>query len=357
MLTAPLIAGFRTGDCNLNGVCDAEDVAAGTSLDCNGNQVPDECEPDCNGNQILDSCDISTGTSPDCNANGIPDECEPSGDCNGNSVFDLCDINCAATGSPAAFFECDQANGLCGLSDDCNGNCIPDECEIVGSCSGVDPCCSSHSLPGCECPRCCAAVCQIEPLCCTLGWISQCATYAATIPVCACGLSGVCLDFDCNENEIVDECDITSGTSSDCNANEMPDECEISVGISNDCNANNVPDDCEPDCDGDGIPDDCDSSCCIDSDCQAGNVCCNFICRECCDPDNCGTGEVCCNNQCEECCDDPDCTDPFKPLCRPWDNVCVLCYDDSHCGSNCCCMANGSCSCGPFACNQYLWGP
>lgn len=37
-VTAPYIARYRIGDCNLNGVCDAEDVAAGTSLDCNGNQ-------------------------------------------------------------------------------------------------------------------------------------------------------------------------------------------------------------------------------------------------------------------------------------------------------------------------------
>ena len=162
-LTAPLIARFRIGDCNLNGVCDAEDVAAGTSLDCNGNQIPDECEPDCNGNQIQDSCDISTGTSHDCNGNGVPDECDPVEDCNGNLVPDLCDINCATTDIE---FECNATNGLCGLSDDCNGNCIPDECEIEGSCSAVEPCCSSHpGTPGCECPRCCAAVCQFDSFC------------------------------------------------------------------------------------------------------------------------------------------------------------------------------------------------
>ena len=80
------------------------------------------------------------------------------------------------------------------------------------------------------------------------------------------------------------------------------------------------------DADGDGIPDDCENTWEPVGDCSA----------------------------------DPDCccvTNRFKPLCRPWDNVCVLCYDDSHCGSNCCCMANGSCFCGPFACGQFLQGP
>jgi len=32
-------------DCNNNGVADTQDIANGTSLDCNGNLIPDECEP------------------------------------------------------------------------------------------------------------------------------------------------------------------------------------------------------------------------------------------------------------------------------------------------------------------------
>ena len=46
--------------------------------DCDGNDVPDECEPflDCNSNGTHDPCDVSGGLSPDCNTNGLPDECE-----------------------------------------------------------------------------------------------------------------------------------------------------------------------------------------------------------------------------------------------------------------------------------------
>ena len=51
-------------------------ISVGVSSDCNGNGVPDECEPDCNGNGVADECDITSGTSQDCNGNGIPDECD-----------------------------------------------------------------------------------------------------------------------------------------------------------------------------------------------------------------------------------------------------------------------------------------
>ncbi len=46
-------------DCNDNGVDDSDDIAAGTSADCNGNLVPDECETDCNTNGVPDECDLA----------------------------------------------------------------------------------------------------------------------------------------------------------------------------------------------------------------------------------------------------------------------------------------------------------
>lgn len=84
--------GLTVNDCNGNGIGDHCDIAAGTSADCDLNDVPDECQadcdadgvpdacsPDCNGNGTPDSCDIADGTSADCNANGIPDECDEGG--------------------------------------------------------------------------------------------------------------------------------------------------------------------------------------------------------------------------------------------------------------------------------------
>lgn len=43
---------------------------------------------DCNGNQIADQQDIANGTSGDCDKNGVPDECQP--DTDGNGLPDTC---------------------------------------------------------------------------------------------------------------------------------------------------------------------------------------------------------------------------------------------------------------------------
>ncbi len=152
-----------TGDCNGNGINDLQDIAAGTSLDVNGNSTPDECELDCNDNNIPDSWDISTGTSLDCNVNQKPDECDIasgiSRDCNSNGIPDSCEI---ADGAP-----------------DCNNNGILDSCEIA---SGASDDCNANGVPD-EC------------------------------------------ESDCNLNGIADECDIASGFSLDVNHDGYPDEC------------------------------------------------------------------------------------------------------------------------------------
>jgi hypothetical protein len=77
-LPCMLFLGDWIGDCNQNDVPDLDDIAAGTSNDCNGNATPDECEAklDCNFNDMLDVCEIDDGLVDDLNANGIPDECE-----------------------------------------------------------------------------------------------------------------------------------------------------------------------------------------------------------------------------------------------------------------------------------------
>ncbi len=70
-------------------------ISGFVSGDCNGNGVPDACEPDCNNNGTPDDCDITAGVSEDCNGNGIPDECDiangTSPDANGNGIPDECD--------------------------------------------------------------------------------------------------------------------------------------------------------------------------------------------------------------------------------------------------------------------------
>ncbi len=70
--------------------------------------------------------------------------------------------------------------------------------------------------------------------------------------------------FDCNANLLPDSCEIASGAASDCNGNTILDSCEIADGSATDCNGNATPDACEiasgssPDCNGNGAIDQCD---------------------------------------------------------------------------------------------------
>jgi CxxC motif-containing protein (DUF1111 family) len=129
-------------DCDGDGVCDSEEIAAGTEADCNGNQLPDACdiaagESDCNQNGVPDACDIASGASADADLDGKPDECFV--DCNANEVPDTVEVaqglvpDCNHNGVPDA---CDIAAGTV---TDYNGNGIPDSCpgEIVVGGSGL----------------------------------------------------------------------------------------------------------------------------------------------------------------------------------------------------------------------------
>lgn len=162
-------------DCNENGISDSEDIAGGTSQDCNDNGMPDECESDCNDNGLADECDIAQGTSEDCNGNSVPDECEFT-DCNDNGVLDECDI-------------------LDGTSNDCDGNDVPDECEFTD-------CNENGVLDRCDIAE---------------GTSGDCDGNA---------VPDECEFEDCNQNEINDRCDIAEGTSEDLNGSGIPDECE-----------------------------------------------------------------------------------------------------------------------------------
>jgi thrombospondin 2/3/4/5 len=98
----------------------------------NSNGVPDECEDDCNLNGIPDDIDIAAGTSEDCNFSALPDECELTGnDCDTNGIPDECDTDCNTNGTPDA----------CEAFTDCNTNAVPDECESDTDTDGfIDAC-------------------------------------------------------------------------------------------------------------------------------------------------------------------------------------------------------------------------
>ena len=245
-------------DCNANGAPDECDIDAGTSFDCDGNGVPDECDPDCNNNGTPDACEGFV----DCNSNSVPDECELAGnDCNSNSVPDECDTDCDANGTPD---DCEAIT-------DCNTNGVPDGCELVGNdCNqnGVpdecDPDCNANGTPD---------DCEAIIDCNTNGVPDECELAGND-----CNTNGIpdeC-DTDCNTNGTPDDCESladcnANGTPdvcesiTDCNTNGVPDECELA---GNDCNTNGIPDECDTDCNSNGTPDDCESI----TDCNTNGV-------------------------------------------------------------------------------------
>lgn len=98
---------YRRVNCDCN---DNDDLAGGTSADCNTNSIPDEC-------------DVANGMSPDCNTNAIPDECElDTNDCNTNSVPDECDPDFDDDGW---IDDCDDD------IDDDGVNNVPDMCDFT----------------------------------------------------------------------------------------------------------------------------------------------------------------------------------------------------------------------------------
>jgi hypothetical protein len=124
-----------SGDCDADGVCDADEITSGAEQDCNANGILDACEItsgadfDCNANGVLDSCDIAAGTSNDVDSNAIPDDCQP--DCDGDALPDT--------------WELSQ-----GLAFDCDANDIPDNCDIA---SGADDKNANGELDACEFAR------------------------------------------------------------------------------------------------------------------------------------------------------------------------------------------------------------
>ncbi len=82
-----LFARFALPDCNANGVGDGQDLADGTSQDCDSSGVPDECETDGDGDGVIDACDNCPMTAnagqEDVDADGLGDSCDDTQCCGG----------------------------------------------------------------------------------------------------------------------------------------------------------------------------------------------------------------------------------------------------------------------------------
>ncbi|MBN2563863.1 MAG: S8 family serine peptidase [Phycisphaerae bacterium] len=136
-----------TIDCNGNGINDSDEIAAGTSLDLNNNDILDECEIDSDLDGVPDDFDACPGyaDTEDEDGDGAPDGCDTcpgfddATDTDEDGVADGCD---ACPGFDDSIDEDgDGAPDMCdlcpGFDDrvDGDGDGIPYDCDV---CLGYD---------------------------------------------------------------------------------------------------------------------------------------------------------------------------------------------------------------------------
>ncbi len=240
-------------DCNNNGVDDADDIAGGTSTDCDLNGVPDECQPDCDGDGAADACEIIAGIAQDCDGNAVPDACDIVAgvfpDCDGNGVPDVCQADCNANGIP------DVCDGGCGVppgggGGGGGGGPPPDQdADDDGVNDGIDSC---PQTPLGE---------SVDPDGCSCGQVDadddgvsdcddQCAATAAGDAADAMGCSAAQRDSD--GDGVVDAADLCNGAddNADADGDSVPDCLDNCPDISNAA---------QDDGDGDGVGNACDN--------------------------------------------------------------------------------------------------
>ena len=205
-------------DCNGNGITDTEDVAAGTSDDCDGDLVPDECQgssDDCDGNGIANYCEI-IGGAQDCNFNGIPDNCDISSDfsidCDGNGVIDVCEIDIEG-------HDCNGNEELdaCENEPDTDGDGIIDECDVDIDGDGIPNSCDIDFTAGLDCD--------------SDGQDDSCQEDTDSD-----GNIDVC-DDDIDGDGVLNSCDVDQTGGSDLNGDGVDDDCQQTLFKRGDSNA------------------------------------------------------------------------------------------------------------------------
>jgi len=258
--------------------------------DCNNNGIPDNCEPDCNNNGVPDDCDVDPldpdgngQVSADCQPDGIPDECQVA---NANMAYQADDGTHETTnglpngGSLAALnhfvvqsgFERiiaislawgQVANGtpaVVYLWSDPNGDGDPTDAQVLASAPTASENANTNilttvSIPGTfvgpvgtsffvgvimthqagEKP---VSLDQTSPP--GQSWLigddinpvdpnnlGAAVLFPPLLATNTALIRAEALRNDCNNNGLIDECEIADGTSLDCNGNLIPDECEF----------------------------------------------------------------------------------------------------------------------------------
>ncbi|MGB0716135.1 MAG: M6 family metalloprotease domain-containing protein [Phycisphaerae bacterium] len=340
-------------DCNNNGTEDATDIASGTSNDCSGNGIPDECElgtNDCNGNNIPDDCDIINNVGTDCDNNGVIDSCEVAvsgilldsdfesgldAGWNANGIFQItgsCSATSCGGGSQWAYAG---STGSCTYGDNQSGQITAPTVTLGYGQSLLSFCTRYETESDYDFARVFANN--------ELVWeASGSAPAWDEVSVDLSSFAGQSVDirFDFFSDAFVsgflgwqiDDVWLETGAP-DCNTNNLPDACDISSGTSNDNN-------------GDGIPDEC-TGCINDSECDDG-LFCNGA-------ETCVAG-ACIAGTAPDCNDNVDCTtDTCNENTDSCDNTVdnAACDDGLFCNGVETCDAVNGCQAGtPIDCND-----
>jgi cysteine-rich repeat protein len=253
--------GVQITDCNSNGIDDAQDIASGTSLDCNNNDVPDECEAGSTLKTYLITPSPSVAI-PDGNVAGVtttftvPDSgtiqdlnlgLNISHTWNGDLIVRLTHGATTVTvidrpGVPASQFGSNDNGYNIVLDDEGTGAAI-EGIELSGSSSTV------ISPPSYTPNNPLSAFDGMDKAGLWTLFVSDSVTpdsgsiVSWTLHISNQGEPVECPE-DCNENGRDDADDIACGLgticeglygSGDCNSNGIPDDCEIEDGSEHDC--------------------------------------------------------------------------------------------------------------------------
>ena len=167
------------------------------------------------------------------------DQCQPalSTDGRGNCLEERSLPGCGVPSCMAAV--CDVDPFCCTTS--WNSICVSHAevlCFDKSTCNSTAPCQVTHPDPGCEDPYCCNIVCSFDPACCDISWDNLCAVFAiencngSNLPTCPC--AGGC--FETHDNP---GCDIESCCTAVCKFDgdgdgkpDFPECCEVEWDLS-----------------------------------------------------------------------------------------------------------------------------
>jgi len=260
-------------------------------------------------------------------------------------------------------------------------------CGGFGPCPGRGSCIFEHPFPGCNDTICCSAVCQVDNVCCSLGWDVNCADIARAI---CFGLQDCPGDKRCDQSHGSPGCEDASCCNVVCSVDPVcclekwdnlcvqvaQVRCQPDPNSNCPCLGSCLESHPNPGCD--------DASCCAGV-CQIDSACCEIVWDQLCVGLARGVccGDIGCGNSCAGSCylphNQPYCSSPsccetvctIDPFCcdTKWDGSCVAvavlrcahlcgvpgggsCFsekDTPACANRACC--DKVCNADPFCCD------